>query len=222
MPINLRPPQHASRRISCLLKKPVALAAASSLVFALLTPTAHASDTRNIQPLEEYPDEVTATVEKALSEPLEDSEADFLVEEYPDLASVIPDLRPNESEQTTYQLPTTRQAAGNGCSTAAHNHHETTLLGNTFYNMNTTVDFCWSGNYVNSVSNMNTTFSNIDNFANIVGEFQRIESPGYPGHAKHTYQVENRALGVSISTKYPYNEFFLDAGGSFRASSGNQ
>lgn len=173
-----------------------------------------------IKPKDQYPIEVVKAVEKAFDSPLTEGEAE-LVRQYPELAAVTPDLAASTTESFTVATPSAQARQAENCSEGMSTHHSKTLLGQTFYDMTTTVAFCWDGAYVNWVGDPQTSFANVSPTANVEGEHEKIAAPGQPGHAKHTWRVKNEIpVWGTINIKYPFNEFFLDAGGNVRTNSG--
>lgn len=189
-----------------------------SLTLSLAAPASASHHSSAIRPKESYPNSVVELVERGLHGPLDNSEAEFLIEEYPELAAVIPDYRINGASLEIVTIPGTDSTANqaSGCNTAMGTHHSRTLLGRTFYEMTTWVNFCWSGNYVTSVNNLRTSFTNVAYTARIGGVHEASTRTGAVGWAKHSYVVENIIPGWGeISVKYPYNSFNLNSGGNF-------
>lgn len=173
-----------------------------------------------IKPKEQYPIEVVAAVEKAFEHPLTLEEAN-LVREYPELAAVTPDISASFNEQTVLSqrsIDLDRASSAN-CSTGMSTHHSKTLPGTTFYDMTTTVDFCWDGAYVNWIGQPSTSFANISPTANVEGVNGTVIRPGPPGYPKQSWKVKNENLWGTFNIKYPFNEFWLDAGGNVRTNS---
>ena len=140
---------------------------------------------------------------------------------YPELAAVVPDLRPSSIESTSNQNLQASAHAANGCKYASGMQHTKTLLGLTFYKMQTTVNFCWSGNRVTSVSGLNTSFSNVDPMAEIGGVVESTQRPGANGYARHKYLVKNVVPWVGqLSSQYPHNTFTMYPGGRFNHGHG--
>lgn len=206
------------------MKKTI-LGAIAAMVFAatVATPASAQNLEAEIRPKSEYPAEVVSLVEKALDGPLSDIEADMLKSDYPELAAVIPDYRKNETELTRLSAPlTSTLSSDSGCAYAAGTHHSKTLLGFTFYNMHTSVRFCWSkpsiwaNPEVTSVTNLETTFTDISSYAQIGQEIERTMNTGAYGFARHKYLVINEIPNWGTwNTKYPENNFTMYPGGEF-------
>lgn len=186
---------------------------ASVTLAATLVPSAQAAS--EIKPKDAYPTHIVEVVENAFSSPISDQDALILKDNYPELAALTPDFRPSsiESNLNLRTSPSISQA-GSGCSGATGTNHARTLLGLTYFKMHTSVDFCWSGNQVNSVSNLRTHFTEVTSTARIDGEHHRETRPGYPGYARHAYMVSNEVpVWGTVGVMYPYNQFNLYAGG---------
>lgn len=164
-----------------------------------------------------YPTEIVELAKKANNGPLSDAEANQLITEYPDLAAALPDYRPGKNSHEEFVTPEGDQTeeAQLSCSTAHRIHHSKTLLGETFYDLETSVRFCWEQSRVTQVDPPSSHFTNISPFANITGEIdKRAWVENEEGHAKHMYQVVNQIPWIGTwNTKHPYNEFILHAGG---------
>lgn len=130
---------------------------------------AHAAE--RIKEKSEYPDEIVQIVEKANDGPLADDEAALLVDDYPELAAVTPDYRSIESNSTVDEAEEIVDRAAS-CRTAAATVHAKTLVGATFYRMNTTVYYCWDGFRVTRIDNPNTSFSDVAATVSIRSQLQ--------------------------------------------------
>lgn len=171
---------------------------------------------RTIKPKDEYPIEIVHLVEKAASGPLSDGEVNLLKKDYPELAAVTPDYRANNVKLAETIAPAASLRAASGCANAFGTHHSRTLLGDTFYRMNTSVRFCWNSDRVTSVTNLNITFSDVSPTAEIGNVVEATARPGANGFAHLKYLVKNIIpLWGQVNAKYPHNTFTLYRGGRY-------
>ena len=132
----------------------------------------------------------------------------MLVAEYPELAAVTPDYR-DFGENVELAAPAA-QGPAQGCRTATGTHHAKTVLGFTYFDMTTSVNYCWNARKVTSVSGLKTTFANVASTAEIGGEIEATTETGAQGYAKHVYMVKNVVpVWGQIGVVYPHNTFNL-------------
>lgn len=160
----------------------------------------------------EYPEEIVQLVEKANDGPLDDDEAALLIGGYPELAAVTPDYRNVQSSDAVdvdgVEGAVDRAAS---CRTAAATVHAKTLLGATFYRMNTTVYYCWDGFRVTRIDNPNTSFSDVAATVSIRSQLQnRSWVRGGIGGAISAYEVANEVpVWGTWNVKHPNNTFAM-------------
>lgn len=188
----------------------------AALMISVSAAPVASADSNALGSAETYPDEVINIVKKGFAAPLSDSEAELLIDEYPEWAAVVPDFRSENIESSSGEMPGISFRAASNCKNIYGMHQSRTLLGLNFYKMHTTLRYCWSGNRVTSISNMNTTFTDISAMAEIGGRIENTQSTGANGLARHKYMVKNVVPHVGqINVKYPHNTFTLYPGGRF-------
>lgn len=186
------------------------IAAGMTSLALTVVPLASATDAGTV-----YPDHIMRLAEKAAQGPISEEDAEQL-REFPELAAALPDYRNSTSETRVVR---SKDRSPYACQTVTNTFHAITLFHQSFYDMETSVHFCWQGDNVVRVDPPQTHFSNVSSYANVVGEMHSIHhANGHEGYAKHVWHVENVIPHVgSWNHKYPYNEFNLYPGGGYHA-----
>lgn len=159
------------------------------------------------------------------NEPFGGEPAEFLIRSYPELAAVAADYRAtlNESRTTNWSnaARSVPRFSSPGCATATGAHHAKTLLGFTFYKMETSVYYCWDAIGVYRVDPPVTKFSEISITARVNKAIEQFAQSAPSGTAGHKYSVENVVpYWGTLSVKYPFNYFDFDDNGGFLHSDG--
>ena len=186
----------------------------ASLSLALPASVSNANATYN---------DVDKLVQKGFAGVLSQTEIDYLIKEYPDIAQLIPD---NSSKPvlTVMEKVEGSPKAGSGCKTTTGTVSRNNLSGQPIYTFSSSVYWCWDLGAVIQINNPTGHLAQIASGATYNGEISNYTSAtgGSTGSATIMWQVTIGASYFgSLTVSHPRIDFSLYGNGVASVSTQN-